>query len=89
MQWARLDRDEDQGRTAQRIGAPRLPRGDEVMPCAEAGFEHDETFAALPALRQTAAFDEGIARLGHCALRKTHGEKSTPPTGMHARLANH
>ena len=58
-----LDRDEDQLRAALRVVAPGLPGREEVVAQAEAGFQHDEALAALPAPRQFVAAEEDMARL--------------------------
>jgi hypothetical protein len=53
-----------QAATALRVGLPGLPDGQEIEPDAEIGIDDDEALAALPALRQAAAGEQGVADEG-------------------------
>ncbi len=62
-----LDRDEMQPRGSLRVGAERVPRGEEVEPEAEAGLEDGERVTPAPAPRQAVPREEDVAGLGEPA----------------------
>ncbi len=58
-----VDRDEPQPLAALAVVAPRGPGREEVVAEPEAGLEHDEARAPLPARGQPVAAEEDVARL--------------------------
>ena len=62
-----FQRDEDQPLAALRIRPPGRPGGQEVVAQAEAGLQHHEALAALPASGQAVAAQEDMASLSEGA----------------------